>query len=141
MYRDDECAVCGVSLPPDHAYCREHAAEVDERLHQIGILLERMLDDLPRLAHLLSEIAPQTWEWLSDATGDAGDWPPPLALRLRLHADQLDVDVDSEPGRVRIDIESDVEPWCRATASAMDDARLLTVARACASATGADAAY
>ncbi len=137
MYRDDECAVCGAALPPDHAYCREHAAEVDDRLHQIGSLLGRVLDDLPRLGRLLGEIAPQTWEWLSDLADDPSDWPPPLALRLHLHADQVDV----EPGRVRVDLEADVRGWCLASASAMDEARLRSVAHACASATGADATY
>ena len=34
MYRDDLCAVCGESLPPDHLYCREHAAIVDDLLHE-----------------------------------------------------------------------------------------------------------
>lgn len=141
MYRDDECPVCGAALPPDHVYCREHAAEVDERLHRVGDLLHRVLDDLPRLSQLLDEIAPETWEWLSDETGDATAWPPPLALRLQVHADQFDVDVDSEPGRVRLDVECDLSAWCRTTVAATDDARLRRVAHACTETTGADAAY
>lgn len=141
MYRDDACAVCGVSLPPDHVYCREHAAQVDDRLHQIGDVLSRLLEDLPALTRLLDEVAPETWDWLSDVAGTSDDWPPDLALRLQLHADQLDVDVDSEPGRVRIDIESDLLAWCRSAVTAMDDAKLARVARACVEATGADAAY
>jgi len=141
VYRDDECAVCGAALPPDHVYCREHAAEVDDRLHRIGDLLERVLHDLPRLALLLDEIAPETWDWLSDDAGDSAEWLPPLALRLQVHADQLEVDVDSEPGRVRLDVEADLPTWCRATVAAMDAAALRRVALACAEATGADAAY
>ena len=141
MYRDDECAVCGAALPPDHVYCREHAAEVDDRLHRIGDLLERVLHDLPRLALLLDEIAPETWDWLSDDAGDSAEWLPPLALRLQVHADQLEVDVDSEPGRVRLDVEADLPTWCRATVAAMDAAALRRVALACAEAMGADAAY
>jgi hypothetical protein len=141
VYRDDECAVCGSALPPDHAYCREHAAQVDDRLHEIGVVLDRLLDDLPRLAQLLDEIAPQTWEWLSDESGDADVWPPPLVLRLHQHADEFEVDVDSEPGRVRIDLETPLRTWCHSTASAMDGVRLRTVAQACAQARGADAAY
>ena len=141
MYRDDECAVCGAALPPDHVYCREHAAEVDDRLHRIGGLLGRVLDDLPQLAQLLDEIAPATWEWLSDEAGDTAAWLPPLALHLQVHADQLDVDVDSEPGRVRLDVEADLPAWCRTTVAAMDAVGLRRVAAACAEATGADAAY
>lgn len=141
MYRDDQCAVCGVALPPDHVYCREHAAEVDGRLHRIGQLLGRVLDDLPQLAKLLGEVAPDTWEWLSDEVGDSDEWLPPLALRLQVHADQLDVDVDTEPGRVRLDLEADLPDWCRATTAAMDAAALRRVADACLEATGADAAY
>ena len=141
MYRDDECAVCGAALPPDHVYCREHAAEVDDRLHRVGELLGRVLDDLAQLARLLDEIAPATWDWLSDEAGDAAEWLPPLALRLHVHADQLDVDVDSEPGRVRLDLEADLPAWCGATVTAMEGASLRRVAQACMEATGADAAY
>jgi hypothetical protein len=141
VYRDDQCAVCGAALPPDHVYCREHAAEVDDRLHRAGELLGRVIDDLPQLARLLDEIAPATWDWLSDEAGDMAEWLPPLALRLHVHADQLDVDVDSEPGRVRLDLEADLPTWCRATVTAMDDASLQRVAQACMEATGADAAY
>jgi hypothetical protein len=141
VYRDDQCAVCGASLPPDHVYCREHAAQVDDRLHRIGALLDRVLDDLPELAQLLDEVAPDTWDWLADEVGDIDDWLPPLALRMHVHADQLDVDVDSEPGRVRLDVEADLLTWCATGAAAMDAARLRRVAQACTKATGADAAY
>ena len=79
MYRDDQCAVCGAALPPDHAYCREHAGQVDDRLHQIGVLLDRLLDDLPALTRLLGQIAPDTWAWLSDDAGRGGQWPQALA--------------------------------------------------------------
>lgn len=141
MYRDDQCAVCGAALPPDHVYCREHAVEVDDRLHRIGATLDRVLDDLPELAQLVGEIAPETWEWLSDESGDADTWPPSLDLRLQLHADQVDVDVDSEPGRVRVDLATELLDWARAATEAMERAKLRRVARACADASGADAAY
>jgi hypothetical protein len=141
VYRDDQCAVCGAALPPDHVYCREHAAEVDDRLHRIGATLDRVLDDLFELARLLSEIAPETWEWLSDESGDTDEWPPALDLRLRLHADQVDVDVDSEPGRVRVELDTELLDWARAAADAMERATLRRVAQACAEAKGADAAY
>lgn len=141
MYRDDECAVCGASLPPDHVYCREHAAQVDDRLHRVGVLLGRLLDDLPELTQLLGEIADETWDWLADEAGVTDDWPPALALRMQVHADQLEVDVDTEPGRVRLDVESDLHAWCAATTTAADAAKLRHLATACAEASGGDAAY
>lgn len=141
MYRDDQCAVCGAALPPDHVYCREHAAEVDERLHRIGALLDRVLDDMPQLTQLLDEVAPETWDWLSEATDVDAEWPPPLPVRLLVHADQFDVDVDSEPGRVRVLLETDLHAWAAATDAAMRQVGLRRVAQACAKATGADAAY
>ncbi|MGH3665134.1 MAG: hypothetical protein ACRDU8_03400, partial [Egibacteraceae bacterium] len=103
MYRDDQCAVCGESLPPDHFYCREHAAQVDDRLHEIGALLACVTDDLPRLAELLEQVAGETWDWLAESQPDEPDWPPVGPVSLRVHADEVDVDVDTEPGRVRLD--------------------------------------
>jgi hypothetical protein len=141
VYRDDQCAVCGAALPPDHVYCREHAAEVDDRLHRIGATLTRVLDDLPELAQLIGEIAPETWEWLSDEVGADDEWPPALGVHLQLHADQVDVDVDREPGRVRVDLATELRDWVDAAAGAMERADLRRVARACADASGADAAY
>ena len=141
MYRDDQCAVCGAALPPDHVYCREHAGEVDERLHEIGTLLHRLVDDVPTLTRLLGQVAPETWEWLSDSMGREDQWPPPLPIRLRLHADQVEVDVASEPGQVLVDLEVDLRTWCDALREAIEATDLRTVARACAQAAGAGAAY
>lgn len=141
MYRDDQCAVCGAALPPDHVYCREHAAQVDDRLHRIGALLDRVLDDLPQLERLLAEVAPETWDWLADGAAVDADWPPALPLRLLLHADAFDVDVDSEPGQVRVRLETDLRTWSQVTGAAMDEVGLRRVAQACGKAAGADAAY
>lgn len=141
MYRDDQCAVCGAALPPDHVYCREHAGQVDDRLHQIGELLQRIADDIPALTRLLDQVAPETWEWLSDTMGSDEQWPPPLAVRMRLHADQVDVDVASDPGQVRVDLDADLATWCDALRAAIDAADLRTVADACLQAKGAGAAY
>ena len=141
MYRDDQCAVCGAALPPDHVYCREHAAEVDDRLHQLGALLGRLLDDLPALTRLLDQVAPETWDWLSDTMGSDEDWPPALAVRMRLHADQVEVDVDSEPGRVKVDLDAELLAWCDALRVALESKDLRAVADACSQAQGAGAAY
>jgi hypothetical protein len=141
VYRDDQCAVCGTSLPPDHVYCREHAVGVDDRLHQIGALLGRLLDDLPELTRLLDQVAPETWDWLSDTMGSDEDWPPPLGVQMRLHADQVDVDVDSEPGRVKVDLDAELLTWCDALRAALESKDLRAVADACARAQGAGAAY
>jgi hypothetical protein len=141
VYRDDQCAVCGAALPPDHVYCREHAGEVDDRLHEIGTLLHQLVDDVPALTRLLDQVAPETWEWLSDSMGREDQWPPPLPVRLRLHADQVEVDVASEPGQVLVDLEVDLRTWCDALREAIKATDLRTVAQACAQATGAGAAY
>jgi hypothetical protein len=141
VYRDDQCAVCGAALPPDHVYCREHAGEVDDRLHEIGALLHRLADDVPALTRLLGQVAPETWEWLSDSMDVDEQWPPPLPVRLRLHADQVEVDVASEPGQVLVDLEVDLRTWCDALREAMNATDLRTLAQACAQATGAGAAY
>jgi hypothetical protein len=141
VYRDDQCAVCGAALPPDHVYCREHADQVDDRLHEIGALLHRLADDLPALTRLLDQVAPETWEWLSDSMGMEEQWPPPLPVQMRLHADQVEVDVASEPGQVRVDLDADLLTWCDALRAAMEAADLRVVAQACAQAHGAGAAY
>lgn len=104
MYRDDQCAVCGEALPPDHLYCREHAAEVDDRLHEIGALLPQVTRDLGRLAELLDGVAQETWDYLGEDEPDDPAWPPVPAVGLRADADAVDVDVDTEPGYVRVEL-------------------------------------
>ena len=144
MYRDDVCAVCGESLPPDHFYCREHAAEVDDRLHDIGALLERVGADLPALAALLDDIAPETWDWLAEQCETDDEellWPPTPRLDLRVHADEVDVDVDSEPGRVRITVQTGLQPLLEALAASFAAADLGRVATASRRAEGADATH
>lgn len=149
MYRDDTCAVCGESLPPDHFYCREHAAEVDDRLHEIGALLGDLADRVPRLARLLDEVAGETWDWLADeeeasGAGDTGDelvWPPTAPLRLRVHAEEVDVDVDSEPGLVRLDVACELGTLLEALARGLDEAQVTRLARACARAKGGNVTH
>lgn len=143
MYRDDACPACGESLPPDHLYCREHAAGVDDRLHEIGELVARLGDDLPRLAGLLGTIAPETWDWLAeDVVGDDSlDWPPAPPFTLHAHADEVDVDVDTEPGRVRIEVSTDVRSVLEALQRAWSAGDLARLADACRSATGAGATH
>jgi hypothetical protein len=122
-------------------YCREHAGQVDDRLHELGALLRRLSDDIPALTRLLGQVAPETWEWLSDTMGSDEEWPPPLALQMRLHADQVEVDVASEPGQVRVDLDAELLTWCEALQAAVDAAKLRVVADACEQAQGAGAAY
>ena len=102
MYRDDTCAVCGASLPPDHFYCREHAADVDDRLHRIAEMLPRLRDDVGRLRVLLAGIAEETWDYIGEEVPTDPEWPPTAAVSLRVDPAQIDVDVDSEPGYVRV---------------------------------------
>ncbi|MPZ72640.1 MAG: hypothetical protein GEU74_05320 [Nitriliruptorales bacterium] len=102
VYRDDTCAVCGESLPPDHFYCREHGASVDDRLHEIGNLVPRVTTELSRLAMLLDQVAGETWDYLAEQQSDDPEWPPASAVALRADADDIEVDVDSEPGFVTV---------------------------------------
>ena len=143
MYRDDVCAVCGVSLPPDHFYCREHGSEVDARLHELGERLEALARDLPRLARLLDEIAPETWDWLADEASSDDDlvWPPSPAMTLHVHADEVEVDVDTEPGRVRIDLTCELATVVRALAAGLDAAQAHQLAAACRGVEGANATH
>ena len=139
MYRDDVCAVCGESLPPDHVYCREHAADVDDRLHEIGALLPRVAADTARLARLLDQIAQETWDWLASREPGDPDWPPTPPLDLTADAEDVDVEVDTTPGMVRVGLQLQlamvVDLAARATAQAE------AFARACAGAEGANATH
>ena len=154
MYRDDTCAVCGESLPPDHFYCREHGAQVDDRLHAIGELLPRVLDDVAELAGLLDGVAQETWDYLAeraaedgddggdgDGGGDEPEWPPVPDLHLRADADDVEVDVDTEPGFVRVHLRRPLQELLAALAVAADVPELRRLADACAAAEGADGTH
>jgi hypothetical protein len=141
MYRDDVCAVCGESLPPDHLYCREHAAEVDERLHEIGVLVPRVLDDLGRLAALVDGVAEPTWDYLAGTEPDDPVWPPTPRLDVLADAEELDVDVDVEPGMVRLVLDVGLVPLLQALHAALDTAELRRAAAAAAIADGANATH
>jgi hypothetical protein len=141
MYRDDLCAVCGESLPPDHLYCREHAAEVDDRLHEIGTLLERMRTDLPRLAALLEGIAEETYDWLAEDEPEDPEWPPADEVALRLDPEDLEVDVDTEPGYVRVILRPPLAALLAQTAAVLSSGEAERFARACAEAEGANATH
>ncbi len=141
MYRDDRCAVCGESLPPDHFYCREHAAGVDDRLHDIGALLDRVGADLARLVDLLDTVAPESWDYLADAAGDEPAWPPPVGVTLRMHPDDVDVDVDAQPGGVRVALTAPLGELLAAVARGLDAADAARLAAACRTAEGANASH
>lgn len=119
MYRDDTCAVCGESLPPDHLYCREHGATVDDRLHEIAATLPRLTADLGRLADLLDGIHEETWEYLAEAEPDDPQWPPAPIVRLTAQAEDVDVEVDSEPGMVCVELRVGAAAVLGAVAAAL----------------------
>ncbi len=141
MYRDDTCAVCGEALPPDHLYCREHGAEVDDRLHQIGELIPSLLDGLERLAELVGGIADETWDYLAEDQPDDPLWPPVPRLELNADAEEIDVDVDAEPGMVRLVAQVTLPKLLRAVGAALDTPELRRAAKACATAEGANATH
>ena len=141
MYRDDTCAVCGESLPPDHFYCREHAAGVDDRLHEIGALLPAVTGAAARLATLLAQVAEETWDYLAEQEPDDPAWPPVAELALTTDADAIDVDVDSEPGFVRLRLRLPLAQLVATVAHALAAADVERVAAASAAAEGANASH
>ena len=141
MYRDDTCAVCGESLPPDHFYCREHGATVDERLREIGELLPRIAADLDRAGLLLEQVAQETWDYLSEQQPDDPQWPPAPAIALHADAEEIDVDVDSEPGFVSVRLSTATSTVLRAVAAALHDEHWRRVAAVAADAEGMNATH
>ena len=141
MYRDDVCAVCGESLPPDHFYCREHAATVDDRLHEIGSLLPRVAQDVSRLAELLGQVAGETWDYLAEAEPDDPPWPPVPEVSLRADPEEIDVDVDSEPGYVRARLRIGLAPLLEAVAAGLSTSEWQRAADAAAHSEGANATH
>jgi hypothetical protein len=141
VYRDDVCAVCGESLPPDHLYCREHAAEVDDRLHEIGALVPRLLEDLERLGTLVDGIAEATWDYLAEDEPDDPVWPPAPRLEALADADAVDVEVDAEPGMVRVALELRLGQLLTAVLTALDASDLRRAAAAAERAEGANATH
>ncbi|HUH08097.1 MAG TPA: hypothetical protein VML96_09850 [Egibacteraceae bacterium] len=141
MYRDDVCPACGASLPPDHLYCRAHAAEVDDRLHEIAALLAEVRDAATRLAQLHERIAVETWDYLAEQEPDDPLWPPAPRLELRADADRIQVDVDSEPGVVQVRVETDLVDLLRALSVALSATETQDFAKACAAAQGAGATH
>lgn len=141
MYRDDVCAVCGESLPPNHFYCREHGAVVDERLQALGTLLGDVIDDLGHLARLLDQVAPETWDYLAEQEDDDPDWPPVPHVVLLADAEEVSVDVDAEPGMVRVTLDVGLQPLLAALARGLDAPSLHRLAAAAATAKGANATH
>lgn len=140
MYRDDTCAVCGESLPPDHFYCRRHGHDVDDRLHHIGGLLPTVQHDAAVLCDLLDGIAEETWDYLAEQRPDDPEWPPPTSLTVTVDTEAVDVDVDTEPGMVRVRLDLPLEQLLAVAAEALGaiDPRFAAV---CADAEGADATH
>ena len=143
MYRDDLCAVCGDSLPPDHLYCREHAAVVDTLLHDIGSNLPALLPRLREAADLVERIHPDTWDFVAEEDGQDDDviWPGRPTLRVTTDGEDFDVDVDSEPGRVTVEVQLDLVDLLRAVATALEEADVAALSAAARSVEGAGATH
>jgi hypothetical protein len=141
MYRDDVCAVCGESLPPDHLYCREHAAVVDDLLHEVGERLPRLAEDLGRTAELLRMIHPETWEYLAEQAGDDPVWPPRPTVVSSTDGEDVDVDVDSEPGQVTVSLTVDLAAALGDLAAALARTSAAAMAAAARTAEGAGATH
>lgn len=145
MYRDDVCAVCGESLPPDHLYCREHAAQVDDLLHEIGDRVPALLADLARLADLVSSIHPETWDYLAEQHAEDEDdepvWPPASLLTLHADGGDVDVDVDTEPGMVTVEVRTALADLLRAVATTIETSGAPAMAAAASEARDAGATH
>lgn len=141
MYRDDACAVCGDALPPDHLYCREHAAVVDDLLHELGDLLPRLTGDLQRAADLLASIHPETWDYLAELDPADPDWPPHPTVVTTTDGEDLDVDVDSDPGKVTVHLRVPLATALADLAEAMAAAGVAPLAAAARAAEGAGATH
>jgi hypothetical protein len=139
MYRDDTCAVCGEPLPPDHFYCAEHGSSVDDRLHQLGSVLRRWLEDVDQITMLLGQIAPETWDYLAEQEPDDPVWPPSPVLDLCIDPDDVTIDVDTEPGLVRARLAVPLEALIAGLSGNVPLLRRL--ADACAKADGANATH
>lgn len=141
MYRDDVCAVCGESLPPDHLYCREHAAVVDDLLHEIGERLPRLAEDLRRTAELLGRIHPETWDYLAETTDPDALWPPRPTVVSTTDGEDVDVDVDSEPGKVTVSLTLDLRAALGDLAAALARTDVDRLAASAGTAEGAGATH
>lgn len=140
MYRDDVCAVCGESLPPDHFYCRRHGADVDDRLHDIGRLLAAVQRDATALSGLLQGIAEETWDYLADDRPDDPEWPPQIPVNFTVDTEAVDVDVDREPGMVQVRLDLPLPQLLAVVARALGDTDP-ALATSCAAAEGANATH
>lgn len=141
MYRDDTCATCGESLPPDHLYCREHAAEVDDRLHELGERLPRLLEDLDAVTRLLAELAEETYDYVAEAEPDEPEWPPRPRVTVRADAEDVDVAVDPEPGLVDAHLSVGLPTLLAAVRDGLSAEEVRRFAAACARAEGAGATH
>jgi hypothetical protein len=141
MYRDDVCAVCGESLPPDHFYCRQHAAEVDDRLREVGAALPRLVAAAARLAHLVGGVAAETWDYLAEEESEDPVWPPVPVVRLRADPEEVEADLDAEPGCVRLRVALPLPRLLEALVQALGDPAFERFAAACADAQGANATH
>lgn len=141
MYRDDVCAVCGESLPPDHFYCREHAVDVDDRLHEISERLPELVKDTTRLTELVDGIAEETWDYVAESDPSDPQWPPGAEVRLRVDPEQIDVDVDSEPGYVRVQLRLSLVELLSAVQEGLKTAGDPSFLSSCAQAEGANATH
>lgn len=137
MYRDDRCAVCGESLPPDHFYCRAHAVDVDDRLHDVADRLPDLADRTAQLHDLVDGIAEETWDYVAEADPSDPLWPPTAQVSLRVDPDQIDVDVDSEPGYVRVDLRLSLVELLAAVQAGLASVEDKGFLEACATAEGA----
>ncbi len=112
-------------------------------LHEIGEQLPHLLPQLDRLARLIDSIHPDTWDFVAEEDGQDDDvvWPERPTLTVTTDGEDLDVDVDSEPGRVTVRVQADLPDLLRALAHALRSADVDALAAAAREADGAGATH
>ena len=133
--------MCGESLPPDHFYCREHAAEVDDRLHAIAGRLPGLHADVQDVRELVTGIAEETWDYIAESDPSDPDWPPDVNVSLRVDTDQVEVDVDEEPGYVQVRLRLSLDELLDVAGQGLAQANREHFITACADVSGANATH
>jgi hypothetical protein len=86
-------------------------------------------------------VAEETWDYLAESETDDPVWPPVPSILLRADADEVDVDVDSEPGYVAVRLELALAQLLTAMHEGIDTPELRRAAAACAAAEGANSTH
>jgi hypothetical protein len=100
-----------------------------------------VLDGVRRLAVLVDGVADETWNYVAEDELDDPLWPPVPVVSFTADADEVDIDVDTEPGFVRAELRVPLPRLLSALADDLDNAELRRLAAACTAVEGASATH